>query len=206
MNRTALIITFLPFFALSMVSVMFCGCGYHWRSHVNPWKKQNIQTVYVPMITNNTLHPGIESFFTSALEKEFIRGQKLKLVSDGKAADVTLKGTLVEVLTTPNGQSTVPQITEDPEARAQLADMVIASDYSTLVRMRVEMIDYRQEKEGKVLWSRSFQGSKVFPANNRYGLEGTTSALINASQESLTLQNLAQTVASDVYDSLFHAF
>ncbi len=179
------------------------GCGYGFSGTKNPWAAKGIKTVYIQMMTNNSLQAGIEIPFTTALTQEFERGGKVRVISDENAADAVVKGTISSFssVINPSGLTSVASITTDPAAQA-LSDMVIASEYIANASIEIQLV----KKGGIVVWSQSFNRPKVYPAGNRFGLPGTTSSLINASMEQLALVDIAGFIASDVYDTMFEAF
>lgn len=179
------------------------GCGYSWQNTGNPWaKKDQVRKVFVRTLVNNTLKAGVEVPFTSALVREFARGQRVQLVADEGDADGYLEGEVTDVSSKINSELTVTQLSRSEEAKA-LSDMVIASDYVTNATINIRLV---KKGTGRMLWSQTFSRSKVYPGNNRFGLEGTTSSLINASQEALAVGEIAQFLASDAHDTLLEAF
>lgn len=182
-------------------SLLASGCGYGWRGKDNPWAAKGIHKIYIRVVDNNTLRAGVEIPFTSALVKEFERGGKFKVVSDESDADAFVISTVGSFGSTIGPMTSVASLTMDPEAQG-LSDMLVASEYVAQANITVSLVD----KEKKVLWVQQFGRPKVYPAGNRFGLPGTTSALINASQEQMALQEIVLFIASDVYDTMVEAF
>jgi hypothetical protein len=151
---------------------------------------------------NNTLKSGIEVPFTSALLREFARGERIGLVTDENAADAYVAGTVELVSSQPNSQTTVDVISNQPAAKS-LTDFVIASDYLVTANVSVRLV---RAKTNEILWSQTFYQSKIYPGGNRFGQEGSTSSLINSSQEHLALDDIAATIAGDAYDTMLEAF
>ena len=186
-----------------VLAIMSSGCGYSFSGLKNPWAAKGIKTVYIRMVINNSLKAGIEIPFTTALAKEFERGGKVRVVSDEKDADgivIGLIGSFASIIN-PSGVTSVASLSNSPDAQA-LSDMLIASEYIAMANITVSL----QKRDGPVLWSQTFSRPKVYPAGNRFGLQGTTSALIDASQEQLSLVEIAGFMAGDVYDTMFEAF
>ncbi len=178
------------------------GCGYHWQQKINPWKNRGIEKVYVEILKNNSLKAGAEVPFTSALVKMFSRGNKVRVVSEPTAADAIVQGAIDSISSSIGPRSTVPTLTTDPQA-ATISDMLVATEYQVSAALTVTLVD---QKSKSVLWSQGFSGNKFYPGNNRFGLVGNTSALINDSQQQLALQDIAQILASDVYDTMLEVF
>src|SRR4051812_1907513 len=102
-------------FALAL-ACLFSGCGYTWQGTSNPWAAQGVKKVFVRTLTNNTLRPGMEVEFTSALVKEFSRGQRLKVVADEKDADAFVDGEVTNASSTVNNSLPITSITKDKAA------------------------------------------------------------------------------------------
>lgn len=188
--------------AALVLSALAAGCGYGWQNKGNHWKDEGVAKVYIREVTNNTLITGIEATFTSALVKEFSRGNRIRVVSSEKEADAIVSSTIDSVATTFT-PGTVEQLAQDDPRAKELTDFVIASEYTVTAVMAVNLI---RKNDQKVMWSQSFSRPRVYPANNRFGLRGTTSTLINASQEAIALGEIAQFLATDAYDAMFEAF
>ncbi|MEW6056540.1 MAG: LPS assembly lipoprotein LptE [Bdellovibrionota bacterium] len=189
-------------FALLGFLLSSSGCGYTWRNKSNPWKAQKVERVYIKAMINNTLRSGLEVPFTSALIREFSRGPKVRIASNEENSDAVIESSLDAVGSSIGPTTTVDRLSQDPAARA-FNDYVIASEYSASATITVSLV---RKQDKRVLWTRAFSESKTYPANNRFGLVGSTSALINSSQEQLALNEIAQVLASDAYDTMFEAF
>ncbi|MBI3557655.1 MAG: LptE family protein, partial [Deltaproteobacteria bacterium] len=166
----------------------------------NPWVAKCVKTVYIQVMTNNSLKAGIEIPFTTALAKEFESGGKVRVVGDEKEADAIVKGTIASFTSefNPSGLTSVSSISNSLDAQA-LSDMVVASEYIATANITVQLI----KRDGPVLWTQTFSRPKVYPAGNRFGLQGTTSALIDAPVEQLALVDIAGFIASDVHDTMY---
>lgn len=196
---------FEKFIIAALLGVIACfavGCGYGFQDKSNHWKKRGIQRVYIRTLENLTLTTGLELPFTSALIKEFSRGNKIRVVEHEADADAVISGALESISTTFTPTTVAQANPNDPRAQ-ELGDFVIASEYTVTATMRVTLTT---TKDNKAVWSQSFSKPKLYPANNRFGLQGTTSTLINSSQEALALGEIAQFLASDAYDAMFEAF
>ena len=47
--------------------ILINACSYGFTSLKNPWEKQGVKTVYVPMFQNKTVEGGAEVSFTNSL-------------------------------------------------------------------------------------------------------------------------------------------
>jgi len=75
-----------------MLLVAMTGCGYTLVGQGN--LPDHIKTIAIPVFENTTLEDGIEQTITNAAVQEFVRGGKVKLVSEDKA-DAILTGKIV---------------------------------------------------------------------------------------------------------------
>jgi outer membrane lipopolysaccharide assembly protein LptE/RlpB len=69
----------------------FSGCGYTLVGHGSLPK--NIKTIAIPIFDNNTLEKGIEDTITQAVIEVYVKGGKVRLVSETEA-DAILRGTI----------------------------------------------------------------------------------------------------------------
>lgn len=200
MNYAQTLLTTLGF--LFTVSMTGCG-GYSFESRGNTWKKEGVQRVFISTLENKTLKTGVEVPFAAALMREFSRGNRIKLVGKEHEADAILEAAVEIVDTRSFSQATVAQISpNDPKAQ-ELSDFAVTSEYIVSASMSVQL---RRVRDSKQLWSQSFSRSKIFPGSNKFGLQGSTSMIINGSQEQLALSEIAQFLASDAHDAMFEAF
>jgi hypothetical protein len=191
-------------FFILFLYIFFVSCsGYHIQGSQNPWESLGIKTAYIDIVTNNSLRAGLEVPFTSAFVKQFSRGNKLKIVSDEKEADVTIKAVLQSYSSSISSMTTVPSITQDPLAKNELSSFQIAIEYVASAAVTVSIINNSTKK---VLASQNFTRQKNYPANNRYGPEGTTSVLINDSELQFALNEIARLIADDAYDLMLEVF
>jgi hypothetical protein len=195
--KSVLVAAFAAFCVLQLA-----GCGYQWQRKSTAWSAKGVHRVFVRTLVNNTLISGIEVPFSSALLREFARGERIGLVTDEKLADAYVTGTVDAVVSQPNSQTTVDVISNQPAAKS-LTDFVIASDYLVTAGVTVRLV---RTGSGEVLWTQAFSQAKIYPGGNRFGQEGSTSSLINSSQEHLAVNDIAQIIASDAYDTMLEAF
>src|SRR4051812_27392627 len=104
------------FGVLLAIAMFASGCGYTWQGTTNRWTAEKVDKIYVKMLVNNTLRPGIEVAFTSAILKTFARGQRIKLVSNENNADAVIDGTVTSLDSVANAPAPVTSITQDPAA------------------------------------------------------------------------------------------
>ena len=103
--------------------LLLAGCGYSVRGHL----PDDVRTVAIPVLTNRTLKPAVETEMTRALADAFATDGRLKVVSRD-TADTLLEGevTSYELIS----------IAFDPEANVRL--------YRLVVTLNVRLRDVRR--------------------------------------------------------------
>lgn len=181
------------------------GCGYGFQSSRNPLKeKYGIERVYVAPVANDSFKAGVENLVYNQVVKRITTHGRLKLVSRPEDAEATLSGTVGSAEYGPSASTTADKLF--PLGRGQ-PDTAVASLYTanlacsfTLGRRASEA---RRESQ---VWAGSFSRAKSFPGNNQIGAFGTTSPLINDSEFDRALFDLAESIASDLHESLLAVF
>ncbi len=185
------------------------GCAYQFQGTENPWKDKSVETVYINIMTNNSLRSGEEVPFTSAFIKTFSRGNKLKVVNDSKRADLVVNATIENITSTISSSTNVPTLTKDKLASQTLSDMVIATEYAATATVSVSLTKGENNHNPKVpavLLTQNFSRIKIYPGNSQFGLQGTTSVLINESQFQMALNEIATGISADAYDTMLEYF
>lgn len=200
---------FLKIVILSFLLSFIISCSYKFQSAVNPWQEHSIKTVYINIITNNSLRSGEEVHFTSAFVKTFSRGNKLKVVNDSKSADLVVNAAIENIASTISSSTNVPTLTQDKIASQTLSDMVVATEYAATATVSVQLTKGENNHNPKVpavLLVQNFTRQKIYPANTQFGLPGTTSVLINDSQFQMALNEIATGISADAYDTMLEYF
>jgi outer membrane lipopolysaccharide assembly protein LptE/RlpB len=76
--------------SLALLAVGVAGCGYSFRGNL----PDHIKTVAVPVFTNKTAEPGVETLLTSAVVEAFATNGRLRVVKP-EDADAILDGDVV---------------------------------------------------------------------------------------------------------------
>jgi len=115
--------------ALMALVVLTAACGYSLvgRGSVLP---SHIQSVRIPVFTNKTAEPDLESIFTRVVKEEFIRDGRLKVV-DSDAADSTIIGEIHSYILRPVAYDTNNNV----------------SQYSVELLVSVAHVETRTEKK-----------------------------------------------------------
>lgn len=86
------------FVAVSACLVLFlAGCGYQF-SGAGPGPKPGLDRLAIPMFDNLTGQPGLESYFTTALRREFNARSRMKVVPKNEA-QMILHGRITRLTT-----------------------------------------------------------------------------------------------------------
>lgn len=80
----------IPSLALAVAVATLPGCGYSLHGNL----PDHVRTVAVPVFTNRTAEPAIESFLTQAVVEAFATNGRLRVVTPGEA-DAVLEGEVV---------------------------------------------------------------------------------------------------------------
>jgi outer membrane lipopolysaccharide assembly protein LptE/RlpB len=76
-----------PALGLALLAVSLAGCGYSFRGNL----PDHIKTVAVPLFTNKTAEPAVETFLTSAVVEAYASNGRLRVVKPDEA-DAILDG------------------------------------------------------------------------------------------------------------------
>jgi outer membrane lipopolysaccharide assembly protein LptE/RlpB len=109
--------------AAALLALALGGCGYTVRGNL----PAHIKTVAVPMFTNRTPRPGIETVITRAIVEAFSTDGRLRVVAPGDA-DAVLEGEVVD--------RQLVSIAFDPKANVQ--------QYRLLITLNVRFRDARE--------------------------------------------------------------
>lgn len=112
-----------PALGLVLLALGLAGCGYSFRGNL----PDHIKTVAVPVFTNRTSEPAVESFLTSAVVEAYATNGRLRVVKT-EEADAILDGEVV-------GYS-VQSIAFDNQANVR--------QYRLLVTMNLKLRDVRR--------------------------------------------------------------
>jgi len=80
----------VPVLGLALLAVGLTGCGYSFRGNL----PDHIKTVAVPVFTNKTAEPAVETLLTSAVVEAFASNGRLRVVKP-EEADAILDGEVV---------------------------------------------------------------------------------------------------------------
>ncbi len=184
-----------------VLSLFLSACGYQFSGRSNPYARQGVYSVYVGNFVNASGNAGLDNIMRSAVVRELLRNQRLRVVSSLEEADAVLTGTVSEGLSRGSSEQTIEAVSKSAVGLG-LSDVVVYSQYSASLAVAVTLSSRKLE----TLFTQSYARSKAYPSAVQYGPAGNTTSLINDSQEKLAFQDLAKSLALDVYDGIFDRF
>jgi hypothetical protein len=185
---------------LVLLLVLTNACSYGFTSLKNPWEKEGIKTVSVPMFQNKTIEGGAEVPFTNAL-RFYIesRSGKLKLVnSDG---DAHMEGEVTSVTLTPAG---IQFGTAATEAAGGLAnERILAISYTITIKVTLKMV---RDRDQKVLWTNVFSQAKSMKSGSYTDERSSSNVFIKETEKRQAIKDLSDTMMLFAVDSLLEEF
>ncbi|MGE3260994.1 MAG: LPS assembly lipoprotein LptE [Bacteriovoracia bacterium] len=175
---------------------LFSGCAYHFQDRKNPLQKVGIEKIYVTSFKNRTYRPGVENLFTTAIIREIQKSRSFQLVNSEKEADAVLSGEVMAADTSLADQKAVVLNTELNE------QVSVGTQFSASVTCDVRLTD----TFGRVLFTRSETGAKIYPGATNIGDAGATNSLLNDSEQRLAIQFLASQMMASVYQRMIDIF
>lgn len=176
------------------------ACGYTLRSSESPlFKEQGVTRLYIAPVKNDTYKAGVENLVYNALLREMNTHLNVRIVRRPELSDAGLFATVHRAeysVASPVRASELEPKGEGP------SDVLVASYYSAVLGCSFRL----KKTGGPSLWSGGLRASKQFPASNRLGVLGTTSALINDSEFDRALQDLAKQITTDLRESMLAGF
>ncbi|GAK61252.1 hypothetical protein U27_01152 [Candidatus Vecturithrix granuli] len=115
----------------SVILLLISGCGYGLVGQGN--LPDHIKTIAIPIFVNKTPEEGVEEVITQQVIEQFVKGGKVRLVSEGNA-DAVLKGTIKGY-----SANTVASYDENNEV----------ASYKLYVTVDIELTDM---VNGEILW------------------------------------------------------
>lgn len=202
-------------FGMMSIFLNGVGCGYTFQNSRNPLlERENIRTVYIKPLVNNSYKAGVENLVYNALKKTLLMGRKVQLVESELSADAVLSGTVVNAGYSPVATISSADPTINPfglKTAAALVDPNASLDVPKVYNANLNcyfILERKKtlEKTKAVLWNSSFSRDKTFPASFQLGDLGRTSTLINESEFERALSDIASSMMFDVNESMLSMF
>jgi outer membrane lipopolysaccharide assembly protein LptE/RlpB len=161
------------------ILLLLSGCGYALVGTGNVLDPA-FKTLYVPAFVNRTTRVELEQRVTQAVSDEFVSRGRLRLVTDPKAADIVLRGSMDSFNLAPVG-----------------FEQGRATQYQISITANIELLDHRHED--KVLWKND---QYRFVENYEVSLDTTGSF----DQETRAITEIAQRFAQSLVANLLEGF
>lgn len=183
-----------------LLLVAISACSYSLTSLKNPWEKEGIKTVSVPIFKNETMESGAEVDFSNALRLYLTsRSNKLKYVSG--SADAELKGTITNITLRAAG---IKFGTAQTEAAGELPnERLLATSYIVTANVKLSLV---RNSDQKVLWNSSFAQSKTMPSGSYTDQRRTSNVFIKESNKKETIRDLSDSMMLLAVDALLEEF
>jgi hypothetical protein len=195
---------------LCCAALILSGCGYSIRSGKNgALEQEGVRKIYVAPIVNDTYHYGVENVVYNSLIRSLSAYSGIRLVSDPQVADAVLTGRVTQVDSLVNSTTRAdalnPGLLPPPK---WFGSVLIATDYNATMTCEFQLVR-REAVVGHpagIVWTGSFNRSKLYPASNQLGVLGTTSGLINDSELDRTLLDISHDMMVDVREAMLSRF
>jgi hypothetical protein len=175
-------------------------CSYKFARLGNPWEKEGIKTVSIPVFYNKTFTESIETDFTNALRLYIdTRSSDLKLVNSN--ADGKIIGEIKSITLRPAGVKFGTESTQ--EAGGVPKNRLLASTYSVVASVNLKLI---RNSDGKILWQKSFAQGKSMASSTYTDVRATSNAFIKESNTKETIRELSDSMMKYAVDSLLEEF
>ena len=186
--------------SLALLLVVLSACSYGFTSLKNPYEKQGIKTVSVPIFKNKTIEGGAEVFFTDSLRLYLVsRSGKLELARSN--GDAYIDGEVSNITLVP---ASIQMGTAATEAAGGLpADRLLATTYTLTATVKLKMI---RAKDEKVLWTNSFSQSQTMNSGSYTDERETSNVFIKESNKRAAIQSLSDQMMKFAVDSLLEEF
>lgn len=178
------------------IFLILTSCGYGFSNLKNPFLKDGVNSVSVPIFNNNTFEKDIEIFFTNALRTE-LNSRNSELKYKASDADAILKGVVKSVTIKPAGKIFGTTSTENNEGLPNRR--VLATSYIITASINVQLL----VKQEKVLWSNNFSKAISFNSGSYTDADNqVTNVLIKSNAKLDAIKDLSETIMQAVVDSL----
>lgn len=176
------------------------SCSYKFARLGNPWEKEGIKTVSIPVFYNKTFTEGIETDFTNALRLYLdARSSSLKLKNSN--ADGKIIGEIKKIVLRPAGVKFGTESTQS--AGGVPNNRLLASSYSVIVYVNLKLI---RNSDEKILWSKNFAQGRSMASSTYTDVRSTSNAFIKESNKKEAIKELSDSMMKYAVDSLLEEF
>ena len=132
-------------FFIFLLTIFLQNCGYRLQGSKTDLSP-DIQSLAIPIFTNNTIQTGIESEVTRAFVEKFVSSKQLAVTTVQKA-DAQLIGTVISFTTYPVAVTTSTQVT---------------SEYRATITIEISL---KRERDGKILFREAMADWRNYPVS-----------------------------------------
>lgn len=141
---------------------------------------ENVETLYIPLMTNQTAEPRIEHGLASSVNRVFTRSGKVTLVEQRSAAEAVL-------------DAKITSYTNRAVAYDNNDDI---SEYRSTMMIDAELV--RNDSEHQVIWQKSLAWSTDYAASDNKSEQ--------EDNEDDAIDELSSRLAEELYDQLLNNF
>lgn len=151
----------------------------------------------IPVFVNRSMEPGVESYFTNELIRQFARSKAARL-GDRGGAPVVLEGSVDEITYTANFINDERRLANIPKGT------VLTTEYRVMVRTSLKL---RRMQDRKILWEAEFRDESVYQAP-QVTVERVNSAnpLYNHTARHQTVAQMAKEMMAEAHDRMTENF
>ena len=214
---------------LIIMTLFLISCsGYKIREQVNPFKKEGIESIAVPMFVNKTNLQSVSNTFSSAVISMLNTYRGLKVVTtDTFSADAVLLGIIqsqrggYEPIDTEDrnllskgqidalGSRSAFTLETVKRLGVRVHILILKKPKKSEVDFLINYFDFKKEIFPRSVFSRSFDLSSTFSVDNTFG-DSSTSAPVRGTRnkgiEVYTIETQAETLAENLRGILDNAF
>lgn len=165
------------------IILMMSGCGYQQLRSQTFKRLEGVKTIAIPVFMNRTTEVNVDKIMTQALVDEFIKRNRLELVSKDEA-DAVIEGEVTAVNITPISY------------KLRSNDTPLAAEYLASLKVKIQL---RRRSDGAI-----FLKLPVLEDHKQYSAGG--SILLRESVQQATFRRIAQDLMTEVYDRLIEAW
>lgn len=183
-----------------LLLLLLNACSYGFTALKNPWEKEGVNTVEIPLLKNKTSEIGAEVPFTNSLRLYMeSRSPKLKFVTSN--GDAYIDGEVAGIVLRPAG---IQFGTEATEAAGGLPkERLLAISYTITANIRLSLV---RKVDNKVLWTNTFSQARTMKSGSYTDQRSSSNVFIKESEKREALKQLADLMMLFAVDSLLQEF
>jgi hypothetical protein len=183
------------FYRVSSLLLALCllpGCAYNWGKN-SRGLPSGYKQIQIPVFLNFSQEPVVESYFTSALIKEFERSKVARLTNE-KESEAFIEGEIVSLKT----------LTSNPSSLDLPVGVTLSSNHAVQVEVKVSL---KRKSDRALIWSGVFRGSRDFiPSQVTTAGVNTVNSIYNLSARRQNIELLAADLMSQAFDRMTENF